>query len=840
MQTVSRLIDNFIPEHYSLSLTLNRTQRSFQGVMTVTGTLQPDIHELILHAKDLVIDSVIVDGKVASFAQRKNDELAITHSDLVVGDHIVVVGYSGVITDPMHGLYPCYFEHEGIKKELLATQFESHHAREVFPCIDEPEAKATFDVTLTTEQNVTVLGNMPIKKQDVQNDLLVTSFFTTPRMSSYLVAWVVGDLHSKTAYSKRGVEVSIWATPAQAKNSLDFALDIAVRSIDFYEEYFDTNYPLPKADHVALPDFSAGAMENWGLITYRETSLLANPATTSISSRQYMATVIAHELAHQWFGNLVTMKWWNNLWLNESFASFMVYLAIDSLHPEWNIWLDFTTDETLPALRRDSIDGVQPVQIDVNHPDQIGTLFDGAIVYAKGARLLYMLYTYVGDKAFHIGLKQYFKNYAFGNTEANDLWNAIAKASGKNIVELMNTWISQPGYPVIHASQVDGLVHLSQERFFASPHDESDSLWPIPLTSTCSEMPTLFETKEITVPRHHTTPLRFNVGDSAHFITHYDKPLLKRLLERISTGEASVIDRIQLLNEMTLLARGGIIPSADLIDVLRIYKDETSEHVWTIIFIALSELRKFVEDDEVAERALRTLSAAIARSQYERLGWTARDDENESDTKLRGTILSLMLYGEDKNARASAKKLYQETAIELLDPELRPLILSSVVRNSDETIVDELLARYKSSQSGELRQDLCVGLTSTKNPAKIRELLDLILNSEIIRPQDVGHWFVYLIRGFESRDIAWQWMEDNWTWIETTFSGDKSYDDYPRYSASGLSTRNQLEKYIDFFTPMQNIPALTRVITMGITEIEGRVNLIERDGPAVKKALLDL
>jgi aminopeptidase N len=259
-----------------------------------------------------------------------------------------------------------------------------------------------------------------------------------------------------------------------------------------------------------------------------------------------------------------------------------------------------------------------------------------------------------------------------------------------------------------------------------------------------------------------------------------------------------------------------------------------------IMSVALSEMRKFVEDDRQAEKALRKFSANLAHAQYQRLGWKAVEGESESDTKLRATILGLMLYGEDSDAQAVAKKIYIDSPITDLDPELRPLILSSVVRNGDETIVDQLLARYKASQSGELRQDICVGITSTRIPAKINQLLDTILDSTIVRPQDVGHWFVYLIRGLDSRTLAWDWMKGHWSWIEKTFSGDKSYDDYPRYSAGGLSTQLQLEQYIEFFTSKQDIPALSRVITMGISEIQGRVELIERDGPAVCDRLINL
>jgi len=840
MQIVKRLIDQFIPEHYSLSLTLNQIEKAFSGVVTIKGALAANAPGISLHAKYLDIASVVVDGKNADFTFSDNDELQVTHPDLKAGNHIVVLTFSGKITDAMHGLYPCYFEHDGVKKQLLATQFESHHARELFPCIDEPEAKATFDVTLTTQKDITVLGNMPIAKQTTENDLLVTSFQTTPKMSTYLLAFVVGEMHSKSGKTKRGIDVNVWATPAQPLSSLDFALDAAIRSIDFYEEYFGTDYPLPKSDHVALPDFSNGAMENWGLITYRETTLLADLDTISIGSKQYVALVIAHELAHQWFGNLVTMRWWNNLWLNESFATLMEYLAIDSLYPDWNIWLDFSTNESIMALRRDSIDGVQPVQLDVSHPDEISTLFDGAIVYAKGARLLRMLEFYVSSATFKNGLKQYFKDHAYANTEADDLWRAIGKASGQDITELMQTWISQSGYPVVHAGKEKGVVTLSQEQFFVGPHSGSDKLWPIPLNASDVALPKLLTEKSVTVETDSLKPLRLNVGDTAHFITHYDEATLRQLLNEVESGTMSPLDRLQLLNEATLLVRGNILPSARLIDFIKSYRHETSEQVWTIIFLALGELRKFVENDSEAEKKLRAFSADIASEQYARLGWEVRAGESEDDSKLRSTILSLTLYGESPEVLKKAQTIYKSNTLTTLDAELRPLIISSVVRNGDASIVDELLAEYKKSTSGELRQDICVGITSTRLPQKISELLDTIKNSEIIRPQDVAHWFVYLVRGRESRALAWQWIRDNWQWIVDTFASGKSYDDYPRYTASALTTRQQLQEYTEFFTPMKDIPALTRAIAMGVSEIEGRLELIERDGPAVIAALNDL
>lgn len=838
MLPIPRLMEYFTPHHYDLSVVMNRVERFFSGTVTVHGQINDGNDKIRLHSKDLVIESVTTDGKQAKFSL-KDDILTISHPDLSPGKHIAVVKFSGQITDGMHGLYPCYFEHQGVKKELLATQFESHHAREVFPCIDEPAAKATFDVTLTTEQGVTVLGNMPVASENVEDDRLVTKFMTTPKMSTYLVAWVVGEMHKVSTKTDSGVEVNVWATVAQKPDSLTFALDIAKRSIEFFDDYYGVAYPLPKSDHVALPDFSSGAMENWGLITYREVALLVDPKSTSLSSKQMVATVIAHELSHQWFGNLVTMKWWNNLWLNESFANMMEYLAIDKLYPKWDMWLEFSVNEGIAALRRDSLDGVQPVQTDVNHPDEISALFDPYIVYAKGGRLLRMLQVYIGDEAFSSGLKDYFTKFAYQNTDENDLWECLSKSSGKDIVGLMHTWITQSGFPVVEARSSSGNeVTLTQKRFFIGPHQQSDALWPIPLNSSDSDRPQIMIDQTMTIQHGSDKTLLLNVGDSAHFITHYDKVLLQKITADVKRMKP--IDRLRLLHEATMLAQGGIMPSAELIPIIKSYMDESSEPVWTVISLALRELRKFVESDNISEQKLRQFSGRTASEQYERLGWTKHSGESEEDNKLRSIIVGLTLYSENERAIDTAQQLYESTPLIDLDPDLRPLIIGSVVRFGDESIVSSLIDAYKTTQSVDLREDIAIGITSTRLPDQIDKLLKYMQDSEIVRPQDVSRWFVYLIRGRESRQKTWEWLRNEWDWIVKTYSGDKSFDIFPRYAANALSTRSQLQDYIDFFEPKKSMPALKRVIELGIIETTGRVELIERDEQAVKQALLDI
>lgn len=833
MTKVPRLLDTFTPNHYNLTLDLTHAEeKEFSGTVIISGDSTSE--SISLHSKGLTIQSATIDNQPAEVSFGEFDELRLSQPNLENGNHTIHINFSGNITDAMHGLYPCYFTHDSVKKQLFATQFESHHAREVFPCVDEPAAKAEYDLTLITRPGITVLGNMPVKHQEENDNSLTTAFEKTPRMSSYLLAFVIGELHKKTARTKSGVEVNVWATPAQNENTLDFALDIATRSIDFYDEYFGVKYPLPKSDHVALPDFSSGAMENWGLITYRESCLLADPELTPESSRRFIATVIAHELSHQWFGNLVTMNWWNDLWLNESFANMMEYVAIDALQPDWHMWEDFATNEVTAALRRDSLDGVQSVQADVNHPDEISTLFDPAIVYAKGGRLLVMVRKLIGEEAFRAGLKSYFEKFAYKNTVGNDLWQELESASGQPIVNLMNTWISQPGLPVVSVSNSHDAATLSQERFFIGEHQPSDVLWPIPLFANQPLDVKILNQKETTISIEK--PLQLNCGLSAHFVTKYDESSREYLLKNIT--KLPTLDKICILQDATILARAGFENSASLLPLALSLKTETNEKVFGMAASALSELRKFVDDNDTARDSLKKISGEFARATFEELGWDEKAGESDDDRERRTTALGLMMYSEDKEVLNEAKTRFDNNKLEDLPTEIRALIISANVRHFETPeMIENLFATYKNTPSNDLQNDIAIGLTSTKNPETAEKILANIKDSNIIRPQDASRWFVYLIRTRESRQIAWNWLKENWAWVEGTFGEDKSYDDFIRYAATALLTPNELDDFRQFFEPMMDIPALARTIKLGITEISARVELIERDKADVLSAL---
>lgn len=665
--SVARFIESFIPENYNLFLDINRSEKTFTGNVAITGEAL-DNH-ISLHQKDLTISSVLLDNESLNF--QMDDANEAFHIELPeTGVLTLVIEFSGRITDNMTGIYPSYYTYNGEKKEIISTQFESHFAREAFPSVDEPEAKATFDFSLKfdAEEGDIALSNMPEINSHLREETGVWTFETTPRMSTYLLAFGFGALQGKTAKTQNGTEVGVFATVAQAENSVDFALDIAVRVIDFYEDYFQVKYPIPLSYHLALPDFSAGAMENWGLVTYREVYLLVDE-NSSAASRQQVALVVAHELAHQWFGNLVTMKWWDDLWLNESFANMMEYVSVDAIEPSWNIFEDFQTTGVPHALQRDATDGVQSVHMEVNHPDEINTLFDSAIVYAKGSRLMHMLRRWLGDEAFAKGLKAYFEKHQYNNTIGRDLWDALSDASGKDVSSFMDTWLEQPGYPVVSVEVVDDTLILSQKQFFIGEHEDKGRLWEIPLNTNWKGLPDTLSEERIEIPNYsqlaaeNNGALRLNTANTAHYITDYQGQLLDQLLEEFANLDT--VSKLQILQERRLLAESVRISYASLVALLDLVEKEESFLIAQAKSQILAGLKRFIDEDTEAEVHYNALVRRQFQNDFERLGFDAKDSESDEDEMVRQTALSYLIQADYQPAvlaAASVSKLIKKTS----------------------------------------------------------------------------------------------------------------------------------------------------------------------------------
>jgi aminopeptidase N len=847
-KNVKRLYEQFHPENYNLTLFLDPVNLQFSGTVVITGKkVGRPSQRITLHQKDLRITSAKAVHKSKNTKEEINIDRINAHSSydeirlhseklLYPGEYEITLDFTGKITKQMTGLYPCHFTHEGKDKLLLATQFESHHAREVFPCIDEPEAKATFDLTLKGPKSHTFLSNTPeASSKDVGESKQVT-FLTTPIMSSYLLAFVVGELHCVEAKNKSGIEMRTWASVAQPKKFLKYANDEAVRIIDFFEDYFKTPFPLKKCDQVALPDFESGAMENWGLITYREVALLADPDNRSISSEQYVSMVVAHELSHQWFGNLVTMRWWDDLWLNESFASLMEHVALAKLHPDWNQWEHYAASDIIACSNRDIYTDVQPVRVEVRHPDEIQTLFDPAIVYAKGGRLLKMLMDYIGEDAFRAGLKKYFADHKYANTTRDDLWRALSEASKVDVNKFMNPWLSQSGMPLVRVNSEENTIKLSQERFILDANNDS-SLWPIPLLADQDVKPAIFDTKTAEVKSTDSTTV-FNKNGSGHYLVSYENDeQMENLISSIRNQKIPAEARINILNDLLLMARRG---DKSIVDGLKVIADcdkEPRDAVWGMIARTVAQAMMLTEGNKILENKVKHLKFNLGQHWHKKLGWVSTQEEDSNTSLLRTTAIAFMIGGEDKLAIKHALNLYNSQDPENLPAEQRPIILGVAVRHDGSTqIIKDLIEQYKTSHNPDLQLAIASALTHTKDIKVAEKLIaEGISKGGFVRAQDIFRWFAMLMRNQHTRQLAWDWMVKNWNFIEEEFGRSKSLDHFVVYSAGPLHTKEWQKKFVDFWSPKQSQVVLQRNIKVAFSEIEARVAWHNRDLPALKK-----
>lgn len=842
MQAVKHFIETFVPEHYDLFLDLNRADKTFSGKVTITGEAKSS--KISLHQKDLTVEAVEVAGQARPFTLDKDNEALYIELE-AAGPVVVTITYTGKITDNMTGIYPSYYTVDGVKKEIISTQFESHFAREAFPSVDEPEAKATFDLSLKFDQaeGELALSNMP--EIDVENRKAtgIWKFETTPRMSSYLLAFAAGDMQGITAKTKNGTLVGVYATKAHPESNLEFALDIAVRCIEFYEEYYGVKYPIPQSLHVALPDFSAGAMENWGLVTYREIYLLVDENSTALS-RQTVALVVAHELAHQWFGNLVTMKWWDDLWLNESFANMMEYVSVDAIEPSWKIFEDFQTSGAPYALKRDATDGVQSVHVEVKHPDEINTLFDGAIVYAKGSRLMHMLRRWLGDDAFRKGLGAYFEKHQYGNTIGRDLWDALSQASGRDVAAFMDAWLEQPGYPVVTAKIENDCLILTQKQFFIGEHEDKGRLWPVPLNSNWQGLPDTLTTERLEIPNYaalaaqNEGALRLNTENTAHYITDYQGELLDALLNNLSSLDN--ISKLQIVQERRLLAESGKISYADLLPVISKLANETSYMVVSAVSQVLEGLNRFVDEGSQTEEDYKALLKVLSQSNFDRLGFEKQDGESDEDEMVRQLIVGNMIKADDETAKAQASQIFDRYRdnLEKLPAAIRLQVLVNQIKHHESKELTKLyLDLYVASNDGSFKNALSTALSYTKNKETLDELLATWKDKFTVKPQDLSAWYArFLSRDF-TQEAVWTWARENWDWIKAALGGDMSFDSFVISPAVVFKTEKRLAEYKAFFEPQLDDMAISRNISMGIKEIAARVELVKREKEAVEKAI---
>ena len=777
-QVSVRLSKHVAPVRYAITLKPDLVAHVFEGSESIAIRLDKPVREITLHSKDLeILSAGVTVGKKSAVADAisydEQAETATIHfaEQLPVGKVTLSLAFTGVLADNMRGFYKSRYMVGGKERFMATTQFEATDARRAFPCFDEPAQKAVFEVHLIVPSDRTAISNtLPVSTREHAPGLSIVSFEPTPKMSTYLLAFIVGDFEHIEARTERGVLVRVFTVPGK-KEQGRFALECAVRTLDFYEEYFAIKYPLSVLDMIAIPDFASGAMENWGAVTYRDT-ILTDEASASIANRQWIAIVVAHELAHQWFGNLVTMEWWTHLWLNEGFASYIEYMAVDKLFPDWNIWAQFLVQDHGPALRLDSLLSTHPIEVPVHHPDEIGEIFD-EVSYSKGAAVIRMLAEYLGPKHFRDGLRRYLKQHSYGNTETADLWIAFEHVSKQPVRKMMDGWTRTPGYPLVSVSSAGSKLALSQSRFFMSPLSEKKNgaaqswLVPVLATSAHGDSAFLLDKKNLKVATDGEW-VKLNAGESGVYRVSYAPELLGRLCEQVGQGTLAPADRLGIIRDLFALAEAGKHAATVPLDALGFYGGETEYAVWAELLGGVGKVMH-VFAGSAAEPALRAHALRLIGPAAFAIGWDKRDGEQHDAGLLRSALIYAAGHYGDAAVVKEAKRRFAARDEQPIHADLRATVYALVAEYGGDREHEALVAMYRAADVPEEKNRISRALGQFKSAKLIKKTLAFALSADV-RPQDSPRAIAWVLANADGRDLAWEFMQDKWDELHRRYS----------------------------------------------------------------------
>jgi puromycin-sensitive aminopeptidase len=762
------------PRRYALRLTPDLAHATFTGEVHIEVLIHEAVSEIVLNAAELTVSSALLDpggGEPHSLAvaiDEGSERLVLTPTAPVVpGPAVISLEFAGILNDKLHGFYRSEFTDEaGVTHTIATTQFEATDARRAFPCFDEPDRKAVFSVTLDVPEGLAAYSNGPeIEQWSLPEGGSRIRFGDTIPMSTYLVAFVVGPLVATAPRDVRGTPVRIVHVPGKA-DLTDFALEAAAHSLEFFTDWFGIDYPGEKLDLLAIPDFAFGAMENLGCVTFREAVLLVDPDRASRLELERVADVISHEIAHMWFGDLVTMRWWNGIWLNEAFATFMELLCVDDFRPEWQRWVSFGIERDA-ALATDGLHSTRPVEYPVGPPEEADGMFD-ILTYQKGAGVLRMLERYLGAERFRDGVRRYLEAHRFGNTETADLWDAIEAASGEPVRDVMDSWIFQGGFPLVHVDGTPGTTLIRQQPFQYSPAPGPSSIgstWKVPVIARAlggDEARVLLgpgpETLELG-GADPNAPVVVNAGGWGFYRVRYAPELHRRLVGWLP--ELDLLERFNLLGDSWAVVVGQLSGPGDFLLLAEALGTEDDPNVWAQVTGALSLLDRTVDDE------VRPLVAAYARALLgpvlARLGWEPRPGEGPRTPTLRAQAVAVLgTVGKDAAVQTEAHRLHDaaERGTLGLDPDLASAILSAVGASGGPADFETFLHHYRHPATPQEEMRYLYSLTGFTDPALAARAFELARTE--VRSQNAPFVFQMLLASRDNGPSTWERIQDHW------------------------------------------------------------------------------
>lgn len=840
---------NVSPVHYDLTIEPNFETFKFDGTVEIDLKVNDaTVPTVKLNTLDIDIHSAAIDDVTATEITFDKDEQTTTFlfPEGTLKDEVTLaIKFTGVLNDNMAGFYRAKYTDKktGKTKYMATTQMEPTDARRAFPCFDEPNLKATFAINLISDPSLTHLSNMDVKSESVVDGKKLTAFNTTPKMSTYLVAFIVAELNYVENKDFR-IPVRVYATPGDEQHG-QFAADLTAKTLAFFEKAFGIKYPLPKMDNVAVHEFSAGAMENWGLVTYRVVDLLLDRENSTLERVQRVAEVVQHELAHQWFGNLVTMDWWEGLWLNEGFATWMSWYSCNEFEPEWKVWEQYVSDTLQHALALDALRSSHPIEVPVKRADEINQIFD-AISYSKGSSLLRMISKWLGEDVFIKGVSQYLNKFEYGNAKTEDLWDALSSASGKDVRKVMNVWTKQVGFPVVSVKEDEGKITFTQNRYLTTGDvkpDEDNTLYPVFLalkTKDGVDSSLVLDERSKTVELKDSEFFKVNAEQAGIFITSYSDERWDKLGQQ--ADKLSVEDRTGLVADAKALSASGYTSSTNFLKLISKWNNESSFVVWEQIVNSLFSLKTtwMFEPEEVND-ALNEFTKELVADKAHSMGWEFNSSDSFATQRLKVEMFGAACAAKDTRTETAALEMFEKyiagdkKAIPAL---IKPIVFNAVGRNGGVENYEKIYQIYLNPTSTDEKLAALRTLGRFSDPALIERTLGYLLDGSVLT-QDIYIPMQGLRTHKEGVNALWTWLQNNWDEIVDRLPAELSMlGSVVTITTSGFASLEAIKEIKQFFST-RSTKGFDQSLAQSLDTITSKAQWVNRDREVVSQYLKD-